>query len=156
LTYFAVEMAAPAALKASDRIENAVNVLLNCGWRAVSDIYIFTARSPRRMPRIAASLLAWVVPIVCGAVFTILLADANPIIAKWILALDPAQLFANLDTKRAAFWLLMASAVWPFLFVRIKRLLRIKPLGTKPASEALENATPAAGAARLFGKGAIL
>jgi hypothetical protein len=152
LTYFAVEMAAPATLSRADRLENAVNILLNCGWRAVSDVGAFAAHRTRAAPGFAGSLLPWVVPLVFCAVFTLLLVIANPIIEQALSVLSLERLLSNADAMRVVFWLLVASAVWPFLFVRIKRLLRRQ----KAAAEKAAAKVPAVGAARLFGPAAIL
>lgn len=140
--YFIAVLASKPSSAFADRVAAARGLLLDCGWRAVIDIL----RSPFERPQSeslarANTLVVWIVPLSLGTVFLCLFADANPLIKHWISAIDPSALAARLDNARVAFWLIMASVVWPFIVVRIrqKRLAKVKK---SVASDTADLSTP--------------
>ena len=75
----------------------------------------------RRPIKIVATLVAWLVPLMFGAVFVALFASANPMIDVWVAWFDPRQLIALLAPGRIVFWCLIAVLVWPLIHLRIPR-----------------------------------
>jgi hypothetical protein len=67
----------------------------------------------------AAHLAGWVVPIGLLAVFAILFADANPLLARWLASLDPAIVLNRLEPGRTLLWAALLAFIWPFLQVRL-------------------------------------
>jgi hypothetical protein len=67
-------------------------------------------------------LLAWVLPVVLGAVFMVLFAAANPLIEAWLGGLSLRGSLARLDIVRVFFWLFVLAAVWPLIAMTRQRL----------------------------------
>lgn len=120
--YFVAVLASKPTSSFADQVAAARGLLLDCGWRAGVDILKSPFGRPQSEPLTHANtLIVWIVPLGLGSVFLWLFADANPLIKQWISAIDPSVLAARLDNARVAFWLLMASLVWPFIVLRIRR-----------------------------------
>jgi hypothetical protein len=64
---------------------------------------------------------------------SVLFAQANPLIARWLDAIDLAIIFDHLSFWRIAFWLIAASLVWPFVFMRLQRPSAPAKGATEPA-----------------------
>jgi hypothetical protein len=58
------------------------------------------------------------VPIGLGALFLMLFASANPLIERFISSINIEALVAQLNIPRMLLWLLVATMVWPFIFIR--------------------------------------
>lgn len=71
--------------------------------------------------------LAWVLPLVLGGVFIVLLINANPIVESWIDGLSTDDWPAP-DMLRIAFWAVLAALIWPFLIVTRLRQRMLHPL----------------------------
>jgi hypothetical protein len=57
----------------------------------------------------------WIVPLVLSAIFLVLFASANPLIAKLLAALDPRNGASQLSVARLLFWIAIVSVIWPFI-----------------------------------------
>lgn len=122
-------------------------ILGNVLWRIWPDLYrAWQGRKPAPAGLLGtASLLGWFLPVLGGVVFLGLFADANPIIASGLSAINPRVLLQALTPARLLFWLLLAGACWPFL----------RPPALRPSR--LSIALPARGATwvALFGPAPI-
>ena len=143
----------------SRRVADAAALLLDGTWQATADI----ARGRKwwwnavRVADRVGAMMAWIVPVVFGAIFLFLFANANPLIEGWFTGIDLAALLAHVSGLRIFFWLAMLSLSWPFVFMAAKSRLKAK---AEAKAEALLN-TPldlphSALPERLFGKAAIL
>jgi len=70
----------------------------------------------------AASLAAWIAPVVLTLVFLGLFDAANPLIHEWLRALDPQRLPELISLPRLGFWLVALCLIWPL--VHLKRARR--------------------------------
>jgi len=66
-------------------------------------------------------LIGWVVPLGIFAVFLSLFVSANPLIERGVLQIDWQAALNLLNPLRLAFWILLAGAIWPFVFRRNRR-----------------------------------
>ena len=89
-------------------------------WRSLGRAIV--SSSPR------TSLVLWVVPTALATLFVFLFADANPIIADAIEAIDLWALLAQLFGERVWFWLGMAVLVAPFLHPAVREAPRVRGL----------------------------
>ncbi|NIX76355.1 DUF4153 domain-containing protein [Microvirga terricola] len=82
-------------------------------------------------------LVGWVVPILCGAVFTALFASANPLIEQWLAVFDVSRQSWDFDVARALFWGALLMVAWPFLSVRLceRRVRQTPPTTDVPRVE---------------------
>jgi hypothetical protein len=85
-------------------------------------------------------LIAWIVPLTVFAIFLTLLSSANPLIEHRLLQIDLGALFALINTRRLAFWVLVACLIWPLIHRRIK---------SRPGREVVPALTSAAAASDL-------
>ncbi len=95
----------------------------------------------------------WIVPLALSGVFLLLFASANPLIERWLAALDPRTAVARLDVMRLLLWIAVAIATWPFVALRWKRRAAVALQARQPAPPA-EDAGPFPGS--IFGPAAIL
>jgi hypothetical protein len=127
----AAYVAVTATRRATDwrnRIVDTVVLLCDGSWQAASDLLGFRrawSQSGKMVLR-AGAITVWVVPAVLGAVFLFLFASANPLIEGWFAAIDLRTFFAHLSPIRIAFWLIMLSLVWPFIFMAARSRLRAR------------------------------
>jgi hypothetical protein len=154
-SFFALVAAGKAGATWIERIRDSIRLILHCGWQAFPDSLRageWWLRGERTVLR-AKSLYVWIVPLALGAIFLLLFAAANPLIEGWFAAIDVKAQFARVSFVRIAFWLLMISLVWPFIFVRGRN---------KIAATAEQSASPSTDQSvstrfdRLLGSGAIL
>ena len=106
-----------------------VQGVLSAGWGArVGEVAVQAVLGPLRLLPIAraglrlenasgtgAALLRWALPAVLALVFVALFAQANPLIARAVDAIDLSAVFAALFSGRALFWLATAVFAAPFL-----------------------------------------
>jgi hypothetical protein len=92
-------------------------ILRSMVWRIAPDLLRVCRRAKPAATGMfsPAILLSWVLPVLGGAVFLGLFADANPLIASGLSAADPLIFFQSVSPARLLFWLGMASVAWPFL-----------------------------------------
>lgn len=64
-------------------------------------------------------LVGWIVPIGLLGVFALLFADANPLIARWLVSLDPGVVLYRIEPGRILFWGFLLLVVWPFVHTRL-------------------------------------
>ncbi len=122
----------------------AVHVVLTGNWRGAT-IERFAAiaemlargsmRMPAELPRTSIALattlagargvtrhfIAWIVPVGLSAIFLELFAAANPIIERWLDAIDIARAFQwawAITPERIVLWATLAWLAWPFAFAR--------------------------------------
>ena len=70
------------------------------------------------LPMLKAGFVVWIVPIVLGGVFLLLLASANPLLEKWLNLLNPANTAPYVSVGRVLLWTAAVSITWPFIQVR--------------------------------------
>ena len=66
------------------------------------------------------SLVAWIIPLLAGAVFLSLFSSANPLIEYRLTQIDLTLLLNLLDSGRMLFWILIACAIWPLIVRRFQ------------------------------------
>jgi len=126
-----------------------------------------TATRSRHAQKSLGLFAAWLLPLAFGVVFALLFASANPLIEDFITSLDPGVLFDHISPVRIGFWLIAASASWPFIRVRLRhRRARKKPHFNPPvAAEQVSGDTagipappvePVTALAFLFNRAAVL
>lgn len=133
---------------------------LSDGLRAFLDLYVVgpfrLVSDVTRLTDVSAltrGVALWFVPLVLGALFLFLFASANPLIARWLSALNPKEATSKINLARTLFWTFALSMVWPFIHVRWRRwTARISAAPQSPA----DNAEPRGAALDLFGADAIL
>jgi len=54
----------------------------------------------------------WIVPLVVGAIFVVLFATANPLIADWFADLPIKNPLGQIDGKRLLFWMIVFPVLW--------------------------------------------
>ena len=116
-----------------------------------ADVMLHTGKGgfPAVMHRV---LMGWVLPVVVGSIFVLLLLEANPIAQGWIEAVWRVEL--NLpDGDRTIFWLCLVPLIWTALsLTKMRERLRGTPHTYKmgPARESLINLTSVTRALVLF------
>lgn len=63
----------------------------------------------------------WIVPLLLCGVFLALFASANPLIDRWLNAIDIDAILRSLDVWRISFWLIVAFFSWPLLYVTARK-----------------------------------
>jgi hypothetical protein len=78
-------------------------------------------------------LFDWALPVGIGSVFLVLLAAANPLLDKWLLALTSIDPSFLPRLERILFWCFLALAIWPLLRLKVMMpaLTRTKPVRTR-------------------------
>src|SRR5262249_35046883 len=110
--YFAVAVTRPD-FDLRVRLYHVVAMFFDGLWRALADIHYggktaIDGKYSAFHPRV---LTVWVVPLVLGTVFVALFASANPLIERWLDAIDLLAIWARLSLARILFWLLVISLV---------------------------------------------
>jgi hypothetical protein len=62
-------------------------------------------------------LKGWIVPLVVGAIFVVLFAAANPLIADWLANLPVKDALEQIDGKRLLFWMIVFPVLWGIIRV---------------------------------------
>jgi len=142
---------APLRTKLRDRLWAARDLLIEGPFRLLPDL----ARSGRGTLT-ANMFVAWIVPLVLGIVFLALFASANPMIEHWVKAIDLRGGTTQFNLRRALFWFVVLSFVWPFVNLRFSA----RHLAAEPQQEQLTTADDAVDAApaqpsQLFGATAV-
>jgi hypothetical protein len=75
----------------------------------------------------------WIIPLSLGAVFVLLFAAANPLIANWFTQWSIGDSL-KFDTLRLMFWIATVIAVWAFVCVNRRFALFDFGLNAIPAS----------------------
>ncbi len=136
--------ATPLSISLAVAGAGAVLVVLTGNWRGtiaarIVSVVEMLARGSLRMPaelprttiRLATTvarargvtrhLVAWIVPVCFTAIFLELFAAANPIIERWLDAIDIAWLLrwaSAITTERLLLWATLGWLAWPFAFAR--------------------------------------
>lgn len=139
LAIFALVVAGQGTPEWVRRPFEALRLLLAGPARLVSDVRRVAAHNgpdwSRRSP--TAALVGWIVPLGMLGLFGVLLADANPIMQRWLAGLDPTALIRMLDVGRVLVWLLLLSIARPFVAVR---LAAVRPPPAAPDLDAMPEA----------------
>jgi len=129
--------------------------------RLVADLRTITqVAQARELARHGANwLIGWIIPLVLGTVFLLLLLQANPLIESWLA--DVGAPSWNLDLVRPLFWIAVVALVWPFLRVELwsdsVAQALLAALGAPPPRAAVHPAVAAPAApGPVFGMSAIL
>jgi hypothetical protein len=132
----------------SDRVRAVVILLLSGPIRLFEDMRRLLA------PGLAlGNFTVWIMPLVLSGVFLLLFASANPLIEKWLAAIDPGGAVAKLDFRRLAFWIAVVGAAWPFVAISWKR----RPAAALPAQQAAPPREPVGEfPVNVFGPAAIM
>jgi hypothetical protein len=98
---------------------DAVLALLRGPFQLAGDLFDALLRLKQRAPEwlTMGSLIAWIVPLFVFAVFLGLIAAANPLVEHRLMQID----LDHVDPQRTLFWILIACAVWPLIYRRIRR-----------------------------------
>ena len=99
----------------SDRLFAVLILLLSGPVRLFKDIRRLFGRSLS-----LGSFTIWIVPVALSGLFLLLFASANPLIERWLAAIDLRTAGAKLDFWRPLFWLALAAATWPFIAIKWK------------------------------------
>jgi hypothetical protein len=89
--------------------------------QTVGDLGKMELRGPGR-----GVVMDWLLPVVVGTVFVVLMVAANPLVEGWLSGFE----LSGPDPVRIVAWVMVAIAVWPLL-----RLARMKLHGVLPAKE---------------------
>ena len=117
-------------------------------FRFIADIIRYTSRSD-----LTAGFAKWFAPVAFALIFLLLFSSANPLIEKWIKALNPATSTFNINLSRTLLWALVLSMVWPFVHVRWRRR---KTRAAAPIEPVADHAGPRDAALDLFSADAVL
>lgn len=93
-------------------------------------------------------LAGWIVPLGLLGVFALLFADANPLVLRGLVSLDPGAWLPRPEVGRVFTWMILLLLVWPYLHVRLMpargwRALATAVLPPMPASTPIAPASPA-------------
>jgi hypothetical protein len=105
------------------------------------------------MNDLTAGFAKWFVPVALGLIFLLLFASANPLIEKWIKALNPGDSTSHINLARTLFWAFVLSMVWPFIHVRWRRRKQRAAASVEPVAD---NAEPRTDTLDFFGADTIL
>ena len=118
----------------SDRVKAVLLLLFSGPFRLLEDIRLGL------VSRLSfASVTVWIMPVILTGVFLLLFAFANPLIAKWLAALNPGTAASRLDVPRLLLWMAVAGVCWPFVAINWKR----RPPPVLPAQQAATESEPA-------------
>ena len=132
----------------SDRFRSVLILLLSGPVRLFGDMRRLFGRSLS-----LSSFTVWIVPVSLSGLFLLLFASANPLIDRWLAAIELWTPGATLDFRRPLFWLAVAAVSWPFIAIKWK--------WRAAAASNVAQAPPLPGQAErhpgnIFGAGAIL
>lgn len=88
-------------------------------------------RGRRTKKPLYARLILWIIPLVFGSIFLALFAEANPIIANVLGAINLNFLWRGLSPSRVFFWLFILGLVWPYLHMPNARPGKAKAARTR-------------------------
>jgi hypothetical protein len=112
----------------SDRVKSVLLLLFSGPFRLLEDIRLLL------VSRLSfKSFTVWTMPVLLSGVFLLLFAFANPLIAKWLAALNPGTAASRLDVPRLLLWIAVAGVSWPFVAISWKR----RPPAVLPAQQAV-------------------
>lgn len=118
----------------SDRVKSVLLLLFSGPFRLLEDIrLVLVSRLSFK------SFTVWTMPVLLSGVFLLLFAFANPLIAKWLAALNPGTAASRLDVPRLLFWMAIAGVCWPFVAISWKR----RPPPVLPAQQVSAESKPA-------------
>jgi Domain of unknown function (DUF4173) len=85
------------------------------------------------------TLKGWIVPLVVGAIFVMLFAAANPLIADWFANLPVKDVLEQIDGKRLLFWMIVFPILWGIIRVCGRRFPwpEVSDLAVAPSSTVL-------------------
>jgi len=135
---FVLVMTAPAKPSWQWQLFEAVTVPLRGPFRLAGDLFGALRHMKAWTPGWLGSLVAWIVPLSIFALFLALMSSANPLIEHRLMQVDLRVLFQHFELSRTLFWLLIACAIWPLLY------RRIKPLPVRQAEPDVAATVPAA------------
>jgi hypothetical protein len=138
----------PYIVDLSDRARAALLLLLSGPIRLFSDAKRLFGSSLS-----VSSFTVWIVPVVATGIFLLLFVSANPLIERWIAAIDPRASASTLNVRRILFWIAVVAVTWPFVALRWKRKDAAAPQAEQPATSPER---PAALPGDFFGTAAIL
>ena len=113
-TIAVVMIIVPLQTKLQDRLWAARDLLIEGPFRLLPDLARFC-----RGTLTTNMVVAWVVPVVLGTVFLMLFASANPMIERWIKAVNINDGTIQLSLQRMLFWFVALSLVWPFVCLKL-------------------------------------
>jgi hypothetical protein len=152
LAFAGAGSAAFVLLAAGWQARSGVERLRDLGWmvvsgpaRLVADLRsVVQVAHERELGKHGANwLAAWIVPVVLGGVFLLLLLQANPLIEQWLTNVGGPSW--KLDLVRPLFWVAVVTLVWPFLRVELwSRPVAQAVLAALGALFAIESALDAA------------
>lgn len=152
----------PGFSKITDGLRACLDLFLVGPFRIVGDVVRMT-----NIRALETGFALWFVPLVFSAVFIVLFASANPLIARWFSLLNLRELADQINLARTLFWIFLLSTVWPFIHVRwrswtLRKAATPPPLPaetTEPAAAppaSADPSNPSSDFPGLFGADAIL
>jgi hypothetical protein len=123
LATFALTTEGRFAGSLTDRITAVVDLYLAGPWRAAGQ----ARRGLRMLPHGGRSVLSlaglgtWIVPLLLGGVFVMLLSSANPLLDRWLATIDPGALLGRIGVSRIGLWLGIFALTLPLLYVTRRR-----------------------------------
>ena len=110
--------------------------------RIALDLFSFGRATAQVRPSGVGLLRDWALPLGLGGLFVLLFLSANPLLDRWLQALENWSPRLDFDPVHVGFWLVMACLIWSFLrldAMRPKLLAPAKPLIAVSLPKALIN-----------------
>ena len=133
--YVVVAVTSRAHAGCIDRLADAALLWFDACWRALADLSGIAVSQRDIGRQIGRLALSWLLPLALGAVFLMLFASANPLIERWLGAIDLGGPAGQISWVRIVFWLLAGVAVWPFVFLRLRCARKKQSLKEKLEAE---------------------
>lgn len=123
LAAFVVTMRRGRPIAVRELVPLSAILILSGLARTLIDFTRWTSLSLRRRahPITRDDVVAWIVPLVVGIVFLVLLRAANPLIEEGIAAIDLGRVLTRSAMLRVMFWIFVLIAIWPVIRVRAPR-----------------------------------
>ena len=120
----------------AEQLRSALRLPLSGPFRLFSDFARASRYGRRRQVKsgVLAGLLGWAVPLMLCAVFAALFVSANPLLERWLNAIDIRAILGQLLSGRSLFWAAILCLIWPL--VRMRSLRRRKRGDSKPSAKA--------------------
>jgi hypothetical protein len=141
---------APLRTELQDRLSAARSLLIEGPFRLLPDL----ARASRGTMT-TSMFVAWIVPLVLGAVFLALFVSANPMMERWLSAIDIHSGTSQISLPRTLFWFAVLSLVWPFVCVKLSVIQRKAAAQERTPTADASTETPAEQPSQLFGPTAV-
>ncbi|HTK84898.1 MAG TPA: DUF4173 domain-containing protein [Patescibacteria group bacterium] len=116
--------------------ERMLAFISSAGLRLFEDSETRRRVAKRRTPqggRFAKVLRVWTLPAIMTSVFVFLFSDANPVLEKWLDAINWQKFFDVVTWQRILFWIAVFYGFWPLLRPKLPPALQISLPGRNAA-----------------------